>query len=85
MARKDRVTGSVIGPGQRLDAETALRLFTTAGAMLTFDEDWKGPLKRGYAADVAVLSACPLDLDADAVFSLKCYMTIVGGQIVHSE
>lgn len=37
-AREERSTGRVIRPDQRLDARTALRLFTTAGAALTFDE-----------------------------------------------
>lgn len=82
-ARQERETGTVIGPDQRLDAATALRLFTTAGAALTFDEDWKGPLRPGFAADLAVLSDDPTVIAADALKDLTCRMTIVGGRIVH--
>ncbi|WP_249123500.1 MULTISPECIES: amidohydrolase [unclassified Bradyrhizobium] len=82
-ARQERETGTVIGADQRLDAATALRLFTVAGAALTFDEDWKGPLKPGFAADIAVLSDDPTGISVDALKDLACRMTIVGGRIVH--
>ncbi|MEW6644922.1 MAG: amidohydrolase [Pseudomonadota bacterium] len=82
-ARRERETGTVLGPDQRLDAATALRLFTVAGAALTFDEDWKGPLRPGFAADLAVLSDEPTAVATDALKDLTCRMTIVGGRIVH--
>ncbi|MCB4771233.1 amidohydrolase [Ancylobacter sp. Lp-2] len=85
MARQERVTGRQIGPGQALDVETALRLFTAAGAALTFDEGWKGPLMPGFAADIAVLSRNPLSLDAGEVRGLECLMTLVDGRIVHAQ
>jgi predicted amidohydrolase YtcJ len=81
-ARQERRSGQVIGAGQRLDAETALRLFTVEGASLTFDEDWKGPLKPGYAADLAVLSADPTTLPVEALPTVRCTLTVVGGRVV---
>jgi hypothetical protein len=81
-ARQERRSGQVIGPGQRLDVETALRLFTVEGASLTFDEDWKGPLKPGYAADMAVLSADPTTLPVEALPTVRCTRTLVGGRVV---
>lgn len=84
-ARKERVSGRIIGPDQRLDMETALRLFTVAGAHLTFDEDWKGPLKAGYAADLAVLSDNPLRTSPEHIRDLSCRLTIVGGKTVHDS
>jgi predicted amidohydrolase YtcJ len=83
--RKERVTGRVIGPDQCLDMETALQLFTVAGAHLTFDEDWKGPLKAGYAADLTVLSENPLKIDPENIRDLSCGLTIVGGKTVHDS
>ncbi|CAO3360941.1 amidohydrolase [Azospirillum melinis] len=83
--RLERTSGRVIGPGQRLDAETALRLFTVAGAALTFDEGWKGPLRPGFAADLAVLSEDPTAIDPDRLRDLRCRLTLVGGRIVHRE
>lgn len=83
MARQERVSGKVIGSGQRLDAMTALRLFTVEGASLTFDEDWKGPLKPGFAADMAVLSGDPAGASPQELKDMRCLKTIVGGRIVH--
>jgi predicted amidohydrolase YtcJ len=83
--RRERRSGRVIGPRQCLDAETALRLFTVAGAELTFDEDWKGPLRPGFAADIAVLSDDPTELPPERLRELKCRMTIVGGRVVYSD
>jgi predicted amidohydrolase YtcJ len=85
VARRERTSGRVIGPRQCLDTETALRLFTVAGAELTFDEDWKGPLRPGFAADIAVLSDDPTELQLDRLRDLKCRMTIVGGRVVYSD
>ena len=59
-----------------------MRLFTVEGASLTFDEDWKGPLKAGFAADLAVLSSDPTTLAADELRDIQCLATIVGGRVV---
>ncbi|WP_247896734.1 amidohydrolase [Azospirillum argentinense] len=83
--RRERTSGRAIGPDQRLDAETALRLFTVAGAALTFDEGWKGPLRPGFAADLAVLSEDPTAIDPERLRDLRCRLTVVGGRIVHRE
>jgi predicted amidohydrolase YtcJ len=83
--RHERTTGRVIGPGQCLDVATALRLFTVAGAWLTFDEGWKGPLRSGFAADLAVLSDDPTAMPPERLRDLACRMTMVGGRIVHGE
>ena len=84
VARNERTTGRVIGPRQCLDAHAALRLFTVAGAILTFDETWKGPIRPGFAADIAVLSDDPADVPPGRLRDIKCRMTMVGGRIVHS-
>lgn len=81
--RQERLTGRVIGPRQALSARDALRAFTVAGARLSFDEDWKGPLAPGYAADLAVLDRDPLQLPPEAWREVQCALTIVGGRIVH--
>jgi predicted amidohydrolase YtcJ len=83
-AREERVSGRVIGADQRLTAEEALRLFTVNGARLTFDEHWKGPLKPGFAADLAVLSDDPTTVPTARLRTLECLLTVVGGRIVHT-
>ena len=84
-ARKERTSGRAIGPGQALDLEAALHALTIAGAALTFDEGWKGPLKPGFAADLAVLSDDPTRCDIETIRDLSCLMTMAGGAIVHGE
>lgn len=81
--RQERQSGRVIGPDQRLDAETALELFTVSGARLTFDEHWKGPLKPGYAADLAVLSDDPTTAPPAALRDITCNLTVVDGRVVY--
>lgn len=84
-AREERTSGRVIGIDQQLGVEEALRLFTVNGARLTFDESWKGPLKPGFAADLAVLSDDPTALPVAEIRNLRCGLTIVGGRIVHDD
>lgn len=83
--RHERRTGRVIGPAQRLSAEDALRLLTTAGSWLTFEETIKGSLLPGCYADLAVLSQNPLQVPAERLKEIKCKLTMVGGRIVHDD
>lgn len=81
--RHERHNNRVLGPGQRLNGEEALRLMTSEGARLTFEEARKGILAPGRYADMAVLSDDPCKIEPEALKDLKCEMTIVGGRIVH--
>jgi hypothetical protein len=85
VARKERTTDSVIGPGQRLDAEQALRLLTRNGAWLSFEEGRKGTLEPGKLADLAVLSHDPRDIPVDELPLIRAQLTMVGGRIVHND
>ena len=84
-ARQERTSGRVLGPGQCLDIEAALRTLTVAGARLTFDEDKKGPLSAGYLADMVVLSESPLAAGAPGLRRIRADCTIVGGRVVHER
>jgi len=85
VARQERTTGRVIGAGQRLDAERALRLITRNGAWLSFDEARKGTLEAGKLADLAILSHDPRTTAVDEIPKIKALLTMVGGRIVHHE
>ena len=80
--RQERTTGKIMGAGGRLDNETALRLLTTAGAWLSFEENVKGPLAPGYYADLAVLSRDPIATRGEALLDIECRATMVGGRWV---
>lgn len=83
IARRERTTGRVIGPGQSLSREQALRLLTSQGAALSFEEDVKGTLEPGKYADLAVLSGDPLSVPIEALKELTSLLTMAGGRIVH--
>jgi predicted amidohydrolase YtcJ len=75
--------GRIVGPGQRVDRYEALAMLTTQGARLSFDENRKGMLAAGMAADFLVLDRDPLLEPDDAIQQIKPQMTVVGGRIVH--
>jgi predicted amidohydrolase YtcJ len=83
-AREDRQTGEVIGADQRVSMEEALRLYTVAGAYVTFDEEKKGRISPGRLADLVVLGDDPLACSPQAVRDLPVELTMVGGRIVHA-
>lgn len=81
--RRERTTGEVLGGNGRTSAELALRAMTQNGAWFSFEEHVKGRIAPGYFADFAVLSGCPLTTPGDALDSLSCLATMVGGRFVH--
>jgi len=83
VARQERHTGTVLGPGQCLTRLEALRAFTLAGAYFSFDEDRRGSLERGKLADLAVLSDGFLDMPEEDIPGLRSLLTLVGGKVVH--
>ncbi|MSQ70084.1 MAG: amidohydrolase [Betaproteobacteria bacterium] len=83
VAREERTTGKLMGGAGRTTHETALRLLTTGGAWLSFEENVKGPLAPGYFADIAVLSGDPLATPGKALPDIECIATMVGGHWVH--
>lgn len=72
-----------IAPEQALSREEAIRAVTNHGAFLTMEEDRKGSIEAGKLADLAVLSADPMSVPAEAIADIDAEITIVGGRIVH--
>ena len=85
VARRERVTDRVLGPGQCLTRLEALRAFTEGGARFSFDEARLGSLEPGKLADLAVLTDDLLEMAEDAIPGLGSKLTIVGGKIVHQS
>jgi len=72
------------GPDNVLDRETALRLYTKAGAELTGEADRKGMLAVGYLADLALLSDDYFTVPAEDISRLESVLTIAGGKVVYT-
>ena len=84
VARKDRLTGQVISPSQRLSREQALRGATINGAYLLFAEDKIGSIEQGKLADLVVLDEDIMSCPEDKIKDIKVLMTMVGGRAVYT-
>jgi hypothetical protein len=73
--------GAVLGPGERLGAEAALRLFTS-GAAFALGDDRLGRLVAGGPADLIVVEPDPLRAPPDELTSARVALTLVAGERV---
>ena len=75
--------GQVIGPAERISRLDALRMTTINAAYMGFEEKKKGSIEVGKLADLAILTGDFLTVPEDQIMTIKAYMTIVDGKIVH--
>jgi predicted amidohydrolase YtcJ len=80
---RDTITGGVLGAGQRVSREAALRMATNGNAWLTMEEHEKGAIEPGKLADLVLLSEDPMTCPAPRLRDARVLLTIVGGRIVH--
>ena len=69
-------------PGERLGVDQALALYTSGAAFATFEEDRRGTLAPGMAADVTVLDRDPFAVAPEELAGLRCRATVVAGALV---
>lgn len=85
------VTGRTLGGTtlypvrNRLDRETALRLWTEKNTWFSNEVGKKGQIKAGQLADLALLSDDYFGVPESEIIHLRAVMTILGGSIVHGE
>jgi predicted amidohydrolase YtcJ len=85
------VTGKTLGgltlypPRNRLDRETALRLWTEANTWFSNEEGKKGQIKAGQLADLALLSDDYFGVPESEIVHLRAVLTMLGGKVVHGE
>lgn len=82
-ARTRRVRGAAdpVGPGQALDGQAALGLYTRGSAAVAGDAR-RGVLAAGSRADLAVWSVDPTACAPDELLGARVLRTVVGGQTV---
>ena len=85
VTRKERSSGKVLNPEQRLTRQEALHAFTMGGAYICFDEKRRGSLETGKLADLAVLSDDLLAMPEDELGEMRSLLTILGGRVVHQS
>jgi predicted amidohydrolase YtcJ len=74
---------SITPARNRIDRETALRLWTERNTWFSREEGEKGRIAVGQLADVAVLSADYFTVPEDEIVHLSSVLTVMGGRIVH--
>jgi predicted amidohydrolase YtcJ len=85
------VTGKTLGgltlypSANRLDRETALRLWTEANTWFSNEAGKKGQIKEGQLADLAVLSDDFFSVPEDAIQDITSVLTVLGGNPVHGD
>lgn len=75
-------SGRVIGPDQRVDAETALRALTLDAAWQNHEEASKGSIEPGKLADLVILDGNPLEVDPDAIREIEIVETLKEGRTI---
>lgn len=83
VTRRTRTEGVVVGPEQCVDALDAVRSITVNAARQYFEEDRKGTIEVGKLADLVILSASPLAVEAEEIKDITVVETIKAGRTVH--
>lgn len=83
VTRKTR-SGTVLGPEERVDVQTALKAMTIWAAHQHFEEASKGSIEAGKLADFVILDRNPLNVREDELSGLRVIQTIKSGNVVHS-
>ncbi len=85
------VTGKTLGgltiypQANRLDRETALKLWTQANAWFSSETGKKGQIVVGQLADLAVLSDDYFSVAEDGIQDITSVLTLLGGKPVHGD
>jgi predicted amidohydrolase YtcJ len=69
----------------RLDRETALRLWTERNTWFSNEVGKKGQIRAGQLADLALLSDDYFSVPEDEIVGLRAVLTILGGKVVYGE
>jgi predicted amidohydrolase YtcJ len=67
---------------QKMTREQALKSYTLDGAFAEFEEDFKGSIEVGKAADFTVFDRDILEVPEEEILQTKVQMTVVGGKVV---
>lgn len=70
---------------QKMTREEALKSYTLDGAFAEFEEDFKGSIEVGKAADFTVYDKNIMEIPEDEILDTKVVRTVVGGKTVYSK
>ncbi|MHA7131484.1 amidohydrolase [Algoriphagus namhaensis] len=67
---------------QKMTREQALKSYTLDGAYAEFEEDFKGSIEVGKAADFTVFDQNIMEVAEDEILNTQIAMTVMGGKVV---
>ena len=70
-------------PDQKMTREQALKSYTLDGAYAEFEENFKGSIEVGKAADFTIFDKNIMEIPENEILDTKVKMTVVGGKIVY--
>lgn len=83
---EDILTADPLGRGpQQITLMEGLRGYTRGAAWFTREEHERGQLKAGFLADLVILNQNPFEADTRKIRETRAVLTIVDGEIVHSD
>lgn len=82
--RKTR-SGRTLGSNFKVDIGTALKAYTTWGAMASFDEKIKGSIEPGKLADFVVISEDPFAVQPEDIKAIEVLATFINGKHVWGD
>lgn len=78
-------SGKIIGANERATPYQALKAITTNAAYEYYEENSKGTLTKGKLADLVILDANPLTVNADKLKDIHVVTTIKEGKIIYQR
>ncbi|MGM4904298.1 amidohydrolase [Tardiphaga sp. 866_E4_N2_1] len=75
--------GAPIGQGEAISVREAIHSYTVGGAIAMRQEDWRGTLMPGMAADLIALDRDPFAAECLPLKETKVLLTMVRGAVVH--
>lgn len=72
-------------PSQRFTVREALDSYTSMGAFSSFEENFKGKVREGMAADFVVLGENPFLADPGTLHRIPVLATVLGGKTVYGK
>jgi hypothetical protein len=85
LRRPPGATGREPYDDEAIDALSALRGYTTWAARAVGEEDRRGRVRPGLAADLTVWGEDPVACDADDLPGDPVLLTVVDGEVVHRD
>ena len=72
-------------PEEAMTVEEALLSYTAESAHASFEENFKGRIKPGMAADFVILSDDPFRVDPQNIHQICAEVTVLEGRIVYQR